>query len=232
MLFVLRSNDRAKCPFPLTEKFAFSQSGVLMKVFCLSVCLAGGLAAPAFGCDVCAVYAARQARGEIGSGFFTGVAEQFTHFGTLQEDGHEVSNPADQFLDSSITQLLLGYNFMDRFGIQFNAPLIYRSFRRLEDGSIDKGTESGLGDVSLLANWIPYHREKMHYPFAWHILGGIKFPTGDTDRLGEELEEEPEMHHDGEDHDASGIHGHDLTLGSGSFDGIVGTSLFYRWKRF
>jgi hypothetical protein len=30
----------------------------------------------------------------------------------------------------------------------------------------------------------------------------------------------------------SGIHGHDLTLGSGSWDGIVGTSVFLRHHRF
>jgi len=29
----------------------------------------------------------------------------------------------------------------------------------------------------------------------------------------------------------SGIHGHDLTLGTGSFDGIVGTGIFTRWKK-
>lgn len=30
----------------------------------------------------------------------------------------------------------------------------------------------------------------------------------------------------------SGIHGHDLALGSGSYDGIVGTAIFGRWQRF
>src|SRR5262249_27744680 len=30
---------------------------------------------------------------------------------------------------------------------------------------------------------------------------------------------------------APGIGGHDLTLGSGSFDGLVGTGFFVRWKR-
>jgi hypothetical protein len=57
------------------------------------------------------------------------------------------------------------------------------------------------------------------------LLAGVKFPTGDTSRLKEEFNEvetpgAPE----------SGIHGHDLTLGTGSYDGIFGgqTSLRYR----
>ena len=29
----------------------------------------------------------------------------------------------------------------------------------------------------------------------------------------------------------SGVHGHDLALGSGSFDGIVGTGIYTRWTR-
>src|SRR5206468_11511093 len=49
------------------------------------------------------------------------------------------------------------------------------------------------------------------------LLTGIKFPTGGSSRLAEEFHEieipgAPE----------SGIHGHDLTLGTGSYDGIFG----------
>jgi len=198
-----------------------------MKVYILSVLVAGGLIAPAFGCDVCAVYSARQARGEIGSGVFAGVAEQFTHFGTMQENGREVSNPAHQWLDSSVMQVLLGYNFTERFGVQFNTPIIHRSFKRPEEGAIDRGTETGVGDVSLIGNFVAVHHETVNSAFDWRILGGVKFPTGDTHRLHEELHEV-----EGGMGPESGIHGHDLTLGSGSFDGIIGTSVFARYKIF
>jgi hypothetical protein len=65
------------------------------------------------------------------------------------------------------------------------------------------------------------------------VVGGVKFPTGCSDRLKEELEEHEGEGEEGEEHhhEESGIHGHDLALGSGSYDGIVGTSLFARWKR-
>jgi hypothetical protein len=185
---------------------------------------------PLFGgslmaCDLCSIYSATEARGEIGRGFFAGVAEQFTHFGTLQEEGDEVANPADQFMDSAIAQLFVGYNFTERFGVQFNAPIIYRNFRRLEEGVPDEDSEFGLGDVTLTAHFQVVRYETRHSTFAWNILGGIKFPTGSTDRLEEETEEEPGV-------EESGIHGHDLTLGSGSYDGIIGTTLYGRWNRF
>jgi hypothetical protein len=81
-------------------------------------------------------------------GFEASVFEQYTYFGTLQEDGDKVSNAAGQKIDSSITQLVLGYRFNGRAGVQFNLPVIYRSFRRPEGATIQNGSESGIGDVS------------------------------------------------------------------------------------
>jgi len=201
-----------------------------MKILNLSV-LAGVVATPAMACDLCSIYSAMQARGEVNKGFTAGVAEQFTHYGALQEDGHKVPNDLNQHLDSSILQLFAGYNFTDRFGVQVNLPIIYRSFQRAADsGGIERGTESGMGDVSLVANFLAYRQATKKSTFAWTVHGGIKFPTGSSDRLKEELDEltapppppgAPE----------SGIHGHDLALGSGSVDGIAGTGLFARRHR-
>ncbi len=201
-----------------------------MKILNLSV-LAGVVATPAMACDLCSIYSAMQARGEVNKGFTLGVAEQFTHYGALQEDGHQVPNSLNQHLDSSISQLFAGYNFTDRLGLQVNVPLIYRLFQRADDaGGVERGTESGVGDTSLVANFFAYRQATKKFTFAWTVHGGIKFPTGSSDRLKEELDEltapppppgAPE----------SGIHGHDLALGSGSVDGIAGTGLFARRHR-
>jgi hypothetical protein len=201
-----------------------------MKILSLSV-LAGVVATPAVACDLCSVYSAMQARGEIDKGFTIGVAQQFTHYGTLQEDGHKIPNDLDQHLDSSISQLFAGYNFTDRLGIQVNVPIIYRSFQRADDaGGIERGTESGIGDVSLVANLLAYRKATKKFTLAWTLHGGVKLPTGSSDRLQEEVDEltapppppgAPE----------SGIHGHDLALGSGSVDGIVGTGVYVRRQR-
>ena len=202
-----------------------------MKIFCFSAFLTVAVATPVVACDICSVFSAAQARGEIGKGFFGGVAEQFTHFGTLQEDGMKVANPAGQFLDSSVSQLFAGYNLNERVGLQLNVPVIYRSFKRPEDFAIDRGTEFGAGDVVLLDHYQLYRHEEKKFTFSWTVLGGIKLPTGSTRRLQEEVDEltapppspgAPE----------SGIHGHDLTLGSGSYDGIVGTGIFVNLHRY
>src|SRR5438477_6159772 len=120
--------------------------------------LSSAVTAPALACDLCSIYSAAQARGEIGKGFYSGVAEQFTHFGTVQVDGQKVSNDVGQYLDSSISQFFVGYDFNDQFGVQFNLPLIYRSFKRPQGFEIDRGTESGIGDVSLIGNFLAYRK--------------------------------------------------------------------------
>jgi hypothetical protein len=57
------------------------------------------------------------------------------------------------------------------------------------------------------------------------LLTGIKFPTGDSSRLEEEFHEV-----DIPGAPVSGIHGHDLTLGTGSYDGIFGEQTSLRYK--
>jgi hypothetical protein len=185
-----------------------------MKRF-LALVVAGACAQPAMACDLCSVYAATEAQGSSGRGLLAGVAEQYTHFGTLQEEGHAISGEG-QYIDSSISQVFVGYNFNNRFGVQLNLPVIYRSYG--SDTVHDK--VSGIGDLSLLGTFNAYRKLSTDYSFSWSLLGGVKFPTGDSALLNTPDSALPE-----------GIGGHDLALGSGSYDGLVGTSVFARWKR-
>lgn len=190
------------------------------------------------------------------SGFFLGGSEQFTRFDTLQEDGRRIDNDARQRLDSSITQTFVGYRWTDWFAVQVNVPFIARSWRRTSENGIDEGEVTGLGDVSLLATVTPVNHTRGNFTLIARVTGGVKFPTGDSDRLGEEAEEghahgaettveetdhheggEPEGAHEhaqemhGPEAPESGVHGHDLALGSGSVDAVAGASVYLQWKR-
>jgi hypothetical protein len=145
----------------------------------------------------------------------------------MQQDGHKVDNPSGQHLDSYITQFIVGYQFNDQFGAQLTIPYIYRSFKRPDGmGGIDSGTASGVGDLSLIGHYRAYQYLSENSLFAWELIGGVKFPTGNSDRIKEELSEMGNMAGP-----ASGIHGHDIALGSGSYDGIVGTAVAAQWQR-
>ena len=197
-------------------------------------------AARTLACDVCGCSLINHPW-EPRAGLFFGATEQFTRFNTIQVDGHKIDNDADQYLDSSNTQLFLGYSITRRFSLQVNVPLIHRAFRRTAGDRIEKGVESGIGDVSLLGSFIPFYQNSSDFTFMAKLAGGVKFPTGSSDRLREEEEEghahgdeEAEEHHHEDEHESlpeSGVHGHDLALGSGSVDGIVGGSIYTRFKR-
>src|SRR3954471_2988689 len=110
----------------------------LARILSLALALSFGVVA-ARGCDLCGCYTPQiEARPDstdlsaFDKRIYFAVAEQFTHFGTLQLDGNEVENPTGQYLDSSITQIVAGYGFNSRFALQINVPLIYRSFERPE----------------------------------------------------------------------------------------------------
>jgi hypothetical protein len=183
--------------------------------FLVYAVLAAASAQPVLACDFCAVYAATEAEGNGGKGFFGGIAEQFTHFGTLQNNGHGIPGQG-QYIDSLVSQVFAGYNFNNRFGLQLNLPIIYRSFG--SDSMRD--TESGIGDASMIGNLRLYQKRTVDSTILWTALGGVKFPTGDSSRLGMPDSALP-----------NGIGGHDLALGSGSYDGLVGTGVFARWER-
>ena len=173
------------------------------------------------------MYNAGAARGEGSAGFHVSLAEQFTHSGTLQLKGDEVSDTIGQFRDSSITTLVLGYSFTPKFGVSLNVPYVHRSFRRAEGFEVERGTEAGLGDISLLGRFVPYAKREHDYSVFVSFFGGVEFPTGDTDRLREEVEEEEEV----PGAPPSGVHGDDLALGSGSYDPMVGFAGNASWRR-
>lgn len=198
-------------------------------------------------CDICAIYTATE-QSEARTGFRLGVAEQYSHFGTELLDGEEVTLPAKEYMDSSVTQFLLGYGFTPRFGLQLSIPLVDRQFRRIHDHRIQEGNETGIGDLALVGNFLAFSNVTENSVFRFSLLGGVKFPSGDPSLLGEEVGTPTaaalvrKANHTSRPHDEEappssalpeqgGLHGHDLALGSGSYDGIVGGQIYWSWKR-
>lgn len=210
--------------------------------------LAAGSLSTARACDLCACPTPNlEIKTDKPIVFYASVSEQFTHFGSLQLDGHRVDNPTGQYMNSSITHLVLGASILDnRLALQLNLPFISRSYKRPEGFAIEHGTVGGFGDMSVLANYTLFRTGGAEAPQASpsakgakavsvpvepsfsasvNLIAGLKFPTGDTSRIKEEFHET-----EVEGAPESGIHGHDLTLGTGSWDGVFGISTFMRYK--
>ncbi len=213
-------------------------------------------AGSAQACDVCGIYSAMQFENPIGGSFRLGASEQFTYLDKIQRDGHYVENVDHQFLKSSVTQVLGQYDLNDSTAFQLVLPVVARDYRRIEDGAPATGSTSGIGDISLIAHYVPLQYAEGRNIFRLRVFGGVELPTGDAHLLGEEAiphhadpsdeddgdshgDEEFDSHdddgmshhslkHGGMDHESgavNAIHGHDLALGSGSWDFPLGTGL-------
>ncbi len=221
-----------------------------MKLFCRLVVppllLAG---TSVLGCELCAIYSADSARGTSSSGFLVSISEQFTAYRVTQFEGEEIPFPDPDYLDNSITHIVPTYNFSPRFGLSLNIPVVYNSFERndvryfpppqLPVFETERGSESGLGDMALIGRAMLWQVDKMDYTVTLNLLAGVKFPTGDSSRIEDEVEQarlfrdffQPGTSHDPLGHSQSALHEHMLAPGSGSYDGIFGITLNTRWKR-
>jgi len=203
-------------------------------------------------CDLCAIYTTTQAR-EVEPGFRIGVAEQYTDFGTLQYNGGSFPNPSGEYIHSSITQLLGGYTFNSYVSAQLNLPIIDRGYRRVESQGVVTGSVAGVGDMSLIGIVNPFSWVDTQQIAHLFLIGGLTFPTGNPSQLAQEVPPPPcirfpdpticnpqgarlvqrpvdfRPHHT--NGPPSGIGGHDLTLGTGSVNGIVGAQAFGTWRR-
>lgn len=179
----------------------------------------GGLTR-AVACDACALYLARPTDRP---GFTLTTAHQFTRMGTLWEGARAAGNPIDQYLDSHITQVALGYTRGGAWQAQFTLPYVSRRFLRPDHSQIEQGREQGLGDATLAGRYRLWQTVTARGDeLTVSVLGGIKFGTGNADRL----EPANHVHHH---FVPSGIHEHDLALGSGSTDWLAGAEA--GWQR-
>lgn len=193
-----------------------------------------------WACDTCSLYHSLEQRVPKAETLHLSVSEQFTEYGKLQQGGSYVENTAHQRLSSSQTILAASYDLTDRFSLESSMPYINRRYTRLEGHDIERGTEAGIGDMTMLALYVPYRWMEQDSSFVAQIFGGLKIPTGKAGALAQESEEEAVVDEHADElhslrHGAaseSAVHGHDLALGSGSYDFPVGAALFYRQGRF
>ena len=215
----------------------------------VSAALFFAFAEAALACEFCAVYNADNAARHSNQGLWFTISEQYIPYRTLQFNGEEVSMDHPAYLDRSITHLVPGYNFSSRFGVSVNIPLTYINFRRTDLRysatappvlETETGTDFGLGDVSLITRFVVFEQSTMQYSTVITLLGAAKFPTGDSSRIKDEVEQTkifesllpPGTPHDPLSHSIASVHQHDLALGSGSYDGIFGLTASGRWHRY
>lgn len=186
-------------------------------------------------CDLCAINSATTARAEA-TGFVFTLGSQYISAGNLQLNSQSLPGNNPEFLDTSVIHFIPGFNFTRDLGVSLNIPLVRKDFQYFSKrfGTSPSGRSEGLGDLSLIGRWTPWSYQTMTKVFRINALAGAKFPTGDTAYLKQDLDDEKFydlVYGPGHNHLFSGVHPHDLTLGSGSVDGVFGLTTYARWQR-
>lgn len=187
------------------------------------VCALALSARAVWACDICATPVALGSW-EAAERASISVFEQYSKYDRPASGGHE--------FESYTTQVGVRYCFSDHWAFQLSVPYM--------DRELDGETESGLGDVSMLGVFRAVHRVSDHGVGLLDIYAGVEAPTGDTDPLKDERdvarENAEEHHHDGEaaepeEPHMAHSHGHHVSPGSGSWDGIIGLRALARHNR-
>lgn len=140
-------------------------------------------------CDLCAIHNALKTEKDQAGAIDLSIAEQYTNYSRLQNEGGKIENDGGQRLDSYITQVSAAYGICDKFGLRLTVPFIFRDYKRIESGEMEKGDENGLGDITLTARYTIFQKEEAEQTIILKTYLGVKLPTGDSSRLKEEAAE-------------------------------------------
>jgi hypothetical protein len=189
----------------------------------------------AAACDLCAINSATTDRSQA-SGFVLTLGEQYISAHTSQYQSEVIEVPDPEYLDSSITHMIPGYNFTPDLGLNLNVPIVRRDFRTYDavTGNFSNGRAQGLGDISLITRWTPWSQQTTTRSFRMNLLAGIKMPTGDTRYVRDDVAQHKTLdaiYGTGHDHAFNAVHLHDIALGSGSVDALFGLTATARYKR-
>jgi len=173
-----------------------------MSVLVLVIFADAGLA----GCDLCAVASATESAGVTSAGagaavgsisaasslatdggssarLTLGLLGEYRHAGTLRQDGVTVPDPVDQYLDTTLVQLVVGWRFSPTWGVRIYLPVIHRRYRRATADGAAEGWYTGIGDA--LAQVVAsgqVRRDGRHFAVG-NVFAGVELPSGDSGQL-------------------------------------------------
>ncbi|GDY14046.1 hypothetical protein LBMAG53_29240 [Planctomycetota bacterium] len=197
-------------------------------------------------CDLCTLSTAVEAR-DGRTGLSLGILQDYGHAGRLVEAGNLRRNSEDQHINTSSTKLVASYRFTESVGLRLNLPYVVKSWQRREPSGLDRGSDSGLGDTLVELTGTPVRLMASWGTLVVACFAGVEMPTGNSSRLQEESTVAPPAPRPipypgatiGIRHvpvagggTANVIHGHQLTLGSGSWDVVAGVQMRVSTDRF
>lgn len=186
-----------------------------------------------FACDPCALYNASKLQGHSEGAITLSLSEQYSSYSKAKNINDNSIKNGELVKGYSTTQFSGAYDVNENLGFQVNLPLIARSFDEIQNYRQNDESDAGLGDISLLGSYSVINQRTARWTNIIGINAGIKLPTGDSGTL-EELTSIEEGEASNFKHHVIGASagGRALTLGTGSYDYILGGNILSRYDRY
>ena len=140
-------------------------------------------AGQAMACDLCPLCTSLGNKKPKEGSVRIGVSEQFTYYGSIQDNDKNVENLEHEHLAVSTTNFTGGYDLSDRVSFQATLPLVNKHYQRVASAGMESGDETGIGDVMLISKYALINRQECGNSMLFQVYGGVKLPTGDSDML-------------------------------------------------
>jgi hypothetical protein len=175
------------------------------------------VAQKAQACDFCGIYTPLLVREHQAKNLEVGVREDLLGYSKTKRDGNDENALGSQNQKINVTEFTAQYSFSDRFSLLTAVPIVNHNIKRRVAGEFDTDSESGVGDVAVYADVVLLRKAlRGGGMFQWDFFGGLKLPSGGTDRLSETSQNT---------WSETGIYGGAVSPGSGSFDFPIATGI-------
>lgn len=188
-------------------------------------------------CDTCGMSSAMQLPGTVNAtrsvglqegGWTASFAQQVSRFKTRGDSALRTADTDLELVKTfSTSQLSASYNLTSELGVQLALPIIVREYDHFVNFRRQRGTDSGLGDMTSLMTYSPYSQNTPEERTFLLFFGGLKLPTGDTGSLKRVVDSAEVAGGD----PSTSLQGRGLALGSGSVDVPFGFTVYHREDR-
>lgn len=181
----------------------------------------------AYACDYCGIYPNPLSTSSMdttplkASEITFGAAEQLIGYSKVRQDGNSVPKALHENLKINLTNLSLQYTLNPKIRFSAFVPVVFERYRTLENGVFKGAHDKGIGDVILQTEFLPVAYYHGTNSLVFKIGGGVKLPSGSTDKLSLEGTTQEAI-----------IRGRDLSIGTGSVDFPVFTSLTFEHNKY
>ena len=111
-----------------------------------------------------------------------------TQLAGLREDGESIPDPTGLEMRVTAVPFAMPYAVYRTVVPIFRVPVVHKGMSINTPSGRDTVTNSGLGDASILVKFAPLQWDRLNQTRRIAFFGGVKFPTGSTDRTDAEGE--------------------------------------------